>query len=240
MLHHIIIFLVLAASQLSAADSSPTTTAAAFASSENRALNLSCIPPPAPGPAFSPPDFTVTVDDTPSGCKAAATSPRTAHSPAGFRQTVHPPPLLNPQPTSTAPFRFHSTPGGRFRRRLDRRYSRSIRLARARAAAGSTSLPLLCFGAVSPIKHVSQILEDLFTLKGSQGIGLSLMRHTIGQSDLTPSWVGRWSFDFNGSQTQRAARDDNIGFFTAVSQAMTPWMYLIVRRIRRCARPLTQ
>ncbi len=29
------------------------------------------------------------------------------------------------------------------------------------------------------------------------GIGLNLMRHTIGQSDLTPSWVGRWSFDQN-------------------------------------------
>lgn len=40
-----------------------------------------------------------------------------------------------------------------------------------------------------------QLMEELF---GSSGIGLGFMRHTIGQSDLTPSSVGdngKWSYD---------------------------------------------
>ena len=35
---------------------------------------------------------------------------------------------------------------------------------------------------------------------GSSGIGLGLMRHTIGQSDMTPGSIGEWSFDSNGGQ----------------------------------------
>ena len=43
----------------------------------------------------------------------------------------------------------------------------------------------------------TQLMDDLF---GESGIKLRLMRTTIGQSDLTPSSVGQWSFDDNGGQ----------------------------------------
>jgi glucosylceramidase len=41
-----------------------------------------------------------------------------------------------------------------------------------------------------------KLLQELFS--SDNGIGLGLMRHTIGQSDLTPNSIGEWSFDSNG------------------------------------------
>lgn len=41
------------------------------------------------------------------------------------------------------------------------------------------------------------LLAELFDATG-RGIGLRLMRHTIGQSDLTPALIGEWSYDDNG------------------------------------------
>ena len=41
-------------------------------------------------------------------------------------------------------------------------------------------------------------MKDLFDPTNQNGIKLSLMRHTVGQSDLTPSSLGQWSYDENG------------------------------------------
>ena len=47
----------------------------------------------------------------------------------------------------------------------------------------------------------ASVMADLF---GEDALGLTIMRHTIGQSDLTPASIGRWSYDENGGKP-----DDN-------------------------------
>ena len=48
------------------------------------------------------------------------------------------------------------------------------------------------------------VLQKLFS--PTDGISLSLVRHTIGQSDLTPPDLGRWSFDDNGGRPDPSLR----------------------------------
>ena len=44
-------------------------------------------------------------------------------------------------------------------------------------------------------QHDQDVLtRELFTLEGT-GIGINLVRHTIGQSDLTPASIGKWRYD---------------------------------------------
>eukprot|EP00729_Bicosta_minor_P007856 gene7856-32473_t len=48
-----------------------------------------------------------------------------------------------------------------------------------------------------------ELMSDLFSAPSGNGsvgggLGLSIMRHTIGQSDLTPASIGEWSYDSNG------------------------------------------
>ena len=63
-----------------------------------------------------------------------------------------------------------------------------------------------------------ELLEQLF---GETGIRLAVMRHTIGQSDLTPSALGRWSFDEAGG-----APDPNLTQFnlTDPGRRMLGWL----------------
>jgi glucosylceramidase len=62
--------------------------------------------------------------------------------------------------------------------------------------AAWTDAAVACFEALSATLQ-KQLLDDLFS---SDGIHIDFMRHTIGQSDLTPSWEGEWSFDTNNGQ----------------------------------------
>ena len=43
-----------------------------------------------------------------------------------------------------------------------------------------------------------ELMQKLFAPVGKGGLALNLMRHTIGQSDLTPADIGAWSYDENG------------------------------------------
>ena len=62
------------------------------------------------------------------------------------------------------------------------------------------------------------LLTDLFT---DNGIDLKLMRHTIGQSDLTPSSIGEWSFDDNGGKPDPTLVNFNL---TDPGRAMVSWL----------------
>jgi len=62
--------------------------------------------------------------------------------------------------------------------------------------AAWTDAAVTCFEGLSSSQQ-TQLLNDLFS---SDGIHIDFMRHTIGQSDLTPSWLGEWSFDTNNNQ----------------------------------------
>lgn len=70
-----------------------------------------------------------------------------------------------------------------------------------------------------PSNLQSDVMQDLF---GEGGIRLGLMRHTIGQSDLTPGWWGRWSYDENGAKPD----DKNLSHFdlTDHGRGMTGWI----------------
>lgn len=59
--------------------------------------------------------------------------------------------------------------------------------------AAWTDSAVVCLNSLSTSLQ-NEILDLFF---GSEGIGLNLMRHTIGQSDLTPSSIGEWSYDSN-------------------------------------------
>ena len=48
--------------------------------------------------------------------------------------------------------------------------------------------------------NASNLMKDLFDPTNQNGIKLSLIRHTVGQSDLTPSSLGQWSYDENGGR----------------------------------------
>lgn len=63
-----------------------------------------------------------------------------------------------------------------------------------------------------------QVLNDLFA---DQGIKLRLMRHTIGQSDMTPPSVGHYSYDENGGQ-----RDASMSHFdlSDAGRGMVSWL----------------
>ena len=56
----------------------------------------------------------------------------------------------------------------------------------------------------------SSVMADLF---GGDALGLTIMRHTIGQSDLTPASIGRWSYDENEGKPD----DDNLSHFNLTS-----------------------
>lgn len=70
------------------------------------------------------------------------------------------------------------------------------------------------------------VLEALFSVNFSASpsppIGLSLMRHTIGQSDLTPASIGEWSFD----STPNDVPDPSLAHFnlTAPGERMVSWL----------------
>jgi len=56
----------------------------------------------------------------------------------------------------------------------------------------------------------------------TKSAGLTLMRHTIGQSDLTPSWIGEWSYD----DTPNDVPDPSLQFFNVTEQGerMFHWL----------------
>jgi len=79
--------------------------------------------------------------------------------------------------------------------------------------------------AVASFNWLSQsdqekVAKELFTLDGNEGIGINLVRHTIGQSDLTPANIGKWSYD------ESDMPDVNISKFdlTAPGYAMLRWL----------------
>jgi glucosylceramidase len=63
--------------------------------------------------------------------------------------------------------------------------------------AAWTDASVTCLDSLSPAsrQHVMSLLFGL-----NESIQLNLMRHTIGQSDLTPSFEGEWSYDSNHNQ----------------------------------------
>mmetsp|Transcript_32227 Transcript_32227/g.106472 ORF Transcript_32227/g.106472 Transcript_32227/m.106472 type:complete len:650 (-) Transcript_32227:151-2100(-) len=63
-----------------------------------------------------------------------------------------------------------------------------------------------------------EVLQDIF---GKEGIRLGLMRHSIGQSDLTPSWVGQWSYDENGGRPDLELAHADL---TDNGRRMTSWL----------------
>ena len=76
-----------------------------------------------------------------------------------------------------------------------------------------------------PVDTQNAVLEALFSVNFSESpspIGLSLMRHTIGQSDLTPASIGEWSFD----STPGNVPDPSLAHFnlTAPGQRMVSWL----------------
>jgi glucosylceramidase len=64
-----------------------------------------------------------------------------------------------------------------------------------------------------------KLLRELFS--SEDGIGLGLMRHTIGQSDLTPESLGEWSFDSNGGNADPTLAHFNL---TEPGSAMATWI----------------
>ena len=68
--------------------------------------------------------------------------------------------------------------------------------------AAWTDATVTVFDSLPP-QLQDELMQDLFSTPdggGSSGggLGLSLMRHTVGQSDLTPASIGEWSYDSNG------------------------------------------
>ncbi len=59
--------------------------------------------------------------------------------------------------------------------------------------AAWTDAAVACLDSL-PSELQRQAISSLF---GDDGIGLKLMRHTVGQSDLTPAYIGEWSYDSN-------------------------------------------
>jgi glucosylceramidase len=87
--------------------------------------------------------------------------------------------------------------------------------------AAWTDATVAVFDSLSAERQAT-LLEQLF---GESGIGLSVMRHTIGQSDLTPPALGRWSFDENGGEPDPTLQQFNL---TAPGERMLSWL----RRMR--------
>lgn len=56
-----------------------------------------------------------------------------------------------------------------------------------------TDAAVISFDAL-PVEKQDEVAQNLFS---KDGISLNLMRHTIGQSDLTPSSIGSWSYDMS-------------------------------------------
>eukprot|EP00040_Diaphanoeca_grandis_P019215 m.101279 g.101279 ORF g.101279 m.101279 type:complete len:490 (+) comp27319_c0_seq2:220-1689(+) len=83
--------------------------------------------------------------------------------------------------------------------------------------AAWTDASVFVFNKLSPSDQEA-LMQDLFS---EDGIHLGLMRHTIGQSDLTPSTIGRWSYDENAG-----IPDVSLSNFTLTSAgvSMTTWL----------------
>jgi len=65
------------------------------------------------------------------------------------------------------------------------------------------------------------VLEDLF---GESGIGIRFMRHSMGETDMSPKWIGNdgtWSFDVNNGKP-----DPNLAHFdiTQSGEKMLSWL----------------
>ena len=64
----------------------------------------------------------------------------------------------------------------------------SVRQTVTGFGAAWTDATIAVFSSL-PESAQTQLMSDLFSVEGG-GIGLGLMRHTVGQSDLTPRWIG--------------------------------------------------
>jgi len=59
--------------------------------------------------------------------------------------------------------------------------------------ASFTDAAVISFDAL-PVEKQNEVAQNLFS---KDGISLNFMRHTIGQSDLTPPSIGSWSYDMS-------------------------------------------
>ena len=75
--------------------------------------------------------------------------------------------------------------------------------------AAWTDAAVVCLDALAP-RLQDQAMAALFG-DGANSIRLGLMRHTIGQSDLTPSSIGRWSYDENGGAPDPQLNNFSLG-----------------------------
>ncbi len=85
--------------------------------------------------------------------------------------------------------------------------------------AAWTDAAVVCLDALTP-RLQDKAMAALFG-HGASSIRLFLMRHTIGQSDLTPGNIGQWSYDENGG-----APDPQLANFSLGPQGarMTSWL----------------
>jgi hypothetical protein len=79
--------------------------------------------------------------------------------------------------------------------------------------AAWTDATVAVFDAL-PSAAQATLMSELFAVGADgEGIGLRLMRHTVGQSDLTPASIGEWSFDANGGVPDPSLSDFNLTEF---------------------------
>ena len=70
-----------------------------------------------------------------------------------------------------------------------------------------------------PVDAQESVLQELFANGTEGGIGLRLLRHTAGQSDLTPADIGAWSYDETDGDAQ--LQDFSLG---APGEKMVQWL----------------
>eukprot|EP00041_Stephanoeca_diplocostata_P017565 m.356315 g.356315 ORF g.356315 m.356315 type:complete len:489 (+) comp20749_c0_seq12:126-1592(+) len=93
--------------------------------------------------------------------------------------------------------------------------------------AAWTDATVTVFDSLPAAKH-DELMHLLFqpqqesSHEHDDGIGLTLMRHTIGQSDLTPASIGEWSYD----DTPNGAPDPTLSHFnlTKTGTRMVAWL----------------
>lgn len=95
--------------------------------------------------------------------------------------------------------------------------------------AAWTDATVAVFDELAKIDQDS-VLEDLF---GESGIGLRFMRHTMGESDMSPKWIGvdgRWSYDENNGEP-----DPNMAHFdlTDNGKKMLSWLTRMFEKTTR-------
>ena len=96
----------------------------------------------------------------------------------------------------------------------------SVRQTVTGFGAAWTDATIAVFSSL-PESAQTQLMSDLFSVEGG-GIGLGLMRHTVGQSDLSPRWIGtngKWSYD-------EVAGDESLNHFNLSTPGFAMAKYL--------------